>query len=356
MLPRGTEHALRLFVVPARCSLPPGSCSRTDGRAQTAAAGRAAGEGARGGARRRLGRRRDARPAGRQRGRRRHRALAAAARRRRDAGRSTQPFLARHPDWPGLETLRRAGRAADAGGPRRRRGHGLLRRRAAADRHRARCGSADALAASGQGRRGRGGDRARLARDLDGRGRAEARPRADWSGTIKPHHVARLDNALWHGLDRRGRGDAAAGRSRTGRRSPGRRIAARRDADGLQRADPGGAGGAARRPGPRLRALPLPRREGPLGRGRGVSARRTRPRPRRSGGRRCGWSAAPTSRARRCAGARWTTAYRLAARSFGDEGADYADAEWLAGLHRADPDGRPGAGGRAFPALPRGGR
>ena len=141
----------------------------------------------------------------------------------------------------------------------------------------------------------------------------------------------------------------------TGRRSPGRASLTRRDADGSAGGDPGGAEAAARRPGPQLRALPLPGRARAAGTRPRSTCWRPRPRPRRSGARRCGWSAAPTSRARRCAAATSTTAYRLAAQSFGDEGADYADAEWLAGFIALTRMDDPDAGRRAFPALPVGG-
>ena len=47
-----------------------------------------------------------------------------------------QRFLELHADWPGLAAMRRVGRAADAVGQAPERGLRLLRRRAAADRHR----------------------------------------------------------------------------------------------------------------------------------------------------------------------------------------------------------------------------
>ena len=111
---------------------------------------------------------------------------------------------------------------------------------------------------------------------------------------------------------------------------------------------------AARRSRPRLRALPLPGRRRGAGRTPRTTCSRSPARPRRSAGRSCGWSAAPTSPGRRSRTARSRAPTPSRAQSFGSVGRRLRRRRVGRGLHRADPARRPGGGDRAFPPLPGG--
>ena len=179
-------------------------------------------------------------------------------------------FLARHPDWPGLQTLRRAGERQMPEGMPPERGHRLLRRRAAADRHR--------LAAAGRGAGGerprgggRGGDRPRLARVLDDRAGAQRHAGALARGGDAAHE-ARLDMLLWRGLTSEAEAMLPLV-DEDWQRLAQARIACPARRGGAAVPDQHRAGAAEGRPGPRLRALSLPGREGALAGGRGLSPR-----------------------------------------------------------------------------------
>ena len=95
---------------------------------------------------------------------------------------------------------------------------------------------------------------------------------ARWKAVLAPHHAARLDMLLWRGLT----GEAQAmlplvDADHAGAGAGAHRGAPRRG--GAAVPDQPGAGGPEGRPRPRLRALPLPRRQAPLAGGRGLSAR-----------------------------------------------------------------------------------
>ena len=239
-----------------------------------------------------------------------------------------EQFLAGHPDWPGLEVLRRsAERLMPEGLPPARvtaffagrspqTGIGALR-------------LADALAETKRGKQAEAVI-ARAWRETSMSPSEQKLFRAYWSGTIKPHHVARLDHALWQGWTREA--EAMLPLVDPGWQALGRaRLMTRRDAAGLQAA---------------IQAVPKALRGDP-----GLSFERYLYRVEK--GR---WEeaeeyllAASSSEAalgrpemwmeRRANLARQAlrrgdveAAYRLAAQSFGRDGPEYSDAEWLAGF------------------------
>jgi soluble lytic murein transglycosylase len=158
----------------------------------------------------------------------------------------------------------------------------------------------------------------------------QKRFRSDWSGTIRPHHVARLDHVLWQGWTREA--EAMLPLVDPGWQALGRaRLMTRRDAAGLQTA---------------IQAVPRPLKGDP-----GLAFERYlyRVSKRR-------WDEAETYLLAKSTSAEalgrpemWMerranlarqalqrgdveAAYRLASRSFGSAGPDYADAEWYAGF------------------------
>ena len=94
-------------------------------------------------------------------------------------------FIARHPDWPGLQTLRRAGERQMPEGCRPRRSSpssAASRRRPAP----ARCASPRRWPTGGRSGRGRGRDRPRLARVLADRPASAPPCCSDWREVVAP--------------------------------------------------------------------------------------------------------------------------------------------------------------------------
>jgi peptidoglycan lytic transglycosylase len=140
-------------------------------------------------------------------------------------------FLARHGDWPGLATLRRAGeRLMPAGLPPEEvfayfgerapeTGIGALR-------------LAAALADDGQGKAAEAAI-VRAWRELSLSPSEQKLFRAEWSGTIKPEHEVRLDNLLWQGWTREAEAMLPLV-DEDWQKLAQARIATRRDSEGLQ--------------------------------------------------------------------------------------------------------------------------
>lgn len=247
-------------------------------------------------------------------------------------------FLVRHPNWPGLATLRRAGERLipesaspetvtawfDGRAPQT--GAGSLRLAAALS------AEGDTTAAEAEAVRGW--------RSLSLSPGEQAAFRSRWGAVLAPHHVARLDMLLWQGWTQEAEAmlplvDAdwqALARAR---------IATRRDAEGLQSA---------------IWAVPKPLKKDPglafeRYRYRVTKARwdeaeqylRTASTSAEALGRPEMWMPRRANLARQAlARDDVDGAYAIAAGSFGSSGSDYADAEWLAGYialtRMQDPD------------------
>jgi soluble lytic murein transglycosylase len=237
-------------------------------------------------------------------------------------------FLDRNADWPGLAVLRRSAERlmpedlepwrVTAFYYRRppETGTGALR-------------LADAYVARGEPRRAEA-EIARAWRELSMSGDEQKLFRAEWSGTIKPHHLARLDNALWQGWTREAEAMLplvdpdwqALGKAR---------LMTRRDAAGLQAA---------------IQAVPKRLRGDPglsferylyrVEKGRWEEAEEYLLKASTSKsalGRPEMWMERRANLARQALRrGEVRSAYKLAAMSFGETGPDYADAEWLAGF------------------------
>ena len=239
-----------------------------------------------------------------------------------------EQFLARNPDWPGLETLRRAGErlmpealplervTAFFHGEHPQTGIGALR-------------LGEALKAARRGAEAEAAI-ARAWRELSMSPAEQKLFRAEWSGTVKPHHAARLDNALWQGWTREA--EAMLPLVDPDLQALARaRFMTRRDAAGLQAA---------------IQAVPKALRDDPglrferylyrVEKGRWDEAEAYLLESSTSAaalGRPEMWMERRANLARQALRrGEVETAYRLAAQSFGSEGADYADAEWLAGF------------------------
>lgn len=237
-------------------------------------------------------------------------------------------FLARHPDWPGLAALHRAAeRQMPSGQPpetvlaffagsQPETGTGSLR-------------LAEALATAG--REDEAEAEAIRAWTTFSMTAAERRAMLGrWKAALAPHHVARLDMLLWRGLT----GEAEAMKplvSADWQKLADARILTRRDAEGLQYA---------------INQVPEALRDDPglayeryLYR---VKKRRwqdaedfllERSRSPESLGRPEFWMERRANLARQALeDGQVAEAYAIAAQSFGTSGADYADAEWVAGF------------------------
>ena len=176
---------------------------------------------------------------------------------------------------------------------------------------------AEALTALGRPAEARGAGRGGLARDVAGARRARPRSPSSYPAVVAPLDVARARHAALARPDRprpRGMLERLPADERP---LAAARIAVRTGADGstaLIEALPATLRDAS---GPRLRALSLPRRQGPLGRGGGVSCSNTRPPPRRWASPTSGWSAGPISRATPCGAAKWRRPTRWRRRTSG---------------------------------------
>jgi soluble lytic murein transglycosylase len=237
-------------------------------------------------------------------------------------------FLGRNGSWPGLAALRRAGeRRMPEGlppgevtgffaGRAPETGTGALR-------------LADALKAE---RRGAEAEAvvARAWRELS-LGPAEQKAfRADWSGTIRPHHLARLDNLLWQGWTREAEAmlplvDA------DWQKLAQARIMVRRDAEGLQFAINQVPKELKAHPG-----LAFERYLYRVDKGRWQDAEdfiRHASSSAEALGRPDFWMERRANLARQALeDGDPQAAYRIAAQSFGRDGPDYADSEWVAGF------------------------
>ena len=237
-------------------------------------------------------------------------------------------FLARHPDWPGLQTLRKAGeRVMPSGMPPEQvfaffgteppqTGTGSLR-------------LAEALSTSGR-QEDAVAEINRAWRDYSLTGPERTAILARWKSELKGSHVARLDMLLWRGLT----GEAEAMLPLVDadwQRLAQARIATRGDDEGLQylintvpaklKGDPG---------------LAYERYLYRVKKGRWQDAEAYLLEMSRSAealGKPDMWMDRRANLARQALeDGDVTGAYRLAAQSFGSEGADYADAEWVAGF------------------------
>jgi soluble lytic murein transglycosylase len=256
-------------------------------------------------------------------------------------------FLARHPDWPGLAALRRAGeRQMPSGQPPEtvlaffdgrlpESGTGSLR-------------LAEALSTSGREAEAE----AEIVRAWTTFSMTAAERRAmlgRWNDALARHHEARLDMLLWRGLA----GEAEAMKplvSPEWQKLADARILTRRDAEGLQyaidqvppslRDDPG---------------LAYERYVYRVKKGRWQDAEDfllARSSSAAALGRPDMWMERRANLARQAlADGQVEEAYAIAAKSFGTSGADYADAEWVAGfiaLTRLDDPGKAIAHFRRF--------
>jgi soluble lytic murein transglycosylase len=238
-----------------------------------------------------------------------------------------EQFLWRSGNWPGLEAVRRAGeRRMPEGlppaevigyfeGPPQT-GTGALR-------------LADALKATGRGAEAEA-TIARAWRELSLGPSEQKAFRADWSGTIRPHHVARLDNLLWQGWTREAEAMLPLV-DEDWRQLAKARIAVRRDAEGLQyeinqvpkrlEDDPG---------------LAFERYLYRVSKGRWQDAEDFILEASTSAealGRPEFWMERRANLARQALeDGDVQDAYRIAAQSFGTDGPDYADSEWVAGF------------------------
>ena len=204
--------------------------------------------------------------------------------------------------------------------------------------------------------RGRGRDRPRLARLLDDRPPSGKALLGRWKAALAAAPRGAARHAALARPDRRGRGDAAAGRRRLAGARPGPHRGAPRRRGAAVRDQPGAGGAAATTPASPTSATSTASSKAPLAGGRGLPAREVDARPRRSAGRSCGWSAGPTSRGRRSRTARSRRPTRIAAQNFGSGGADYADAEWVAGFIALTRMDDPETAVEHFRALPGRGR
>lgn len=236
-------------------------------------------------------------------------------------------FLAEHPDWPGLATLRRAGErqmpqglpAAEVVaffGEKPETGTGSLR-------------LAEALRAEGRVEEAE----AEIVRAWTGFSLTGAERRAmldGWGEVVKPQHEARLDMLLWRGLTN----EAEAMLRLVGedwQKLAQARIATRRDAEGMQylinnvparlKNDPG---------------LAYERYRYRVQKGRWQDAEAYILEKSTSAtalGRPEMWLERRANLARQALeDGDVRGAYRIAAQNFGSEGADYADSEWVAGF------------------------
>lgn len=237
-------------------------------------------------------------------------------------------FLARNPDWPSREIMRRAAERrmpmalparevfAFFGAERPQTGVGSLR-------------LAAALVASGR----RSAAEAEVVRSWREHSLSVAEQRAfreRWGAAIAPHHVARLDNLLWQGWTNEA--EAMLPLVDEGWQKLARaRIMTRRDADGLTAA---------------INAVPAALKDDPglayeryryrVQKGRWDDAEaflREASSSREALGRPEMWMERRANLARQALRRGDVEgAYALAANSFGESGAAYADAEWLAGF------------------------
>lgn len=242
--------------------------------------------------------------------------------------RDYEDFVLRNADWPGLRTLRRAGErlmpedlpAAEVfaffGGEPPQTGTGSLRL-AAALTATGRAPEAEAEAVRGW-------------TELSLGPTEQAAFLAAWGEVLAPHHADRLDTALWQGWTNEA--EAMLPLVDEDRQALARaRIATRRDAEGLTLA---------------IRAVPRKYRGDP-----GLAFERYRYRVEKGRwddaedyllgkstseaalGRPGMWMERRANLARQALRrGEVDRAYRLAAKSFGTDGADYADSEWLAGF------------------------
>jgi peptidoglycan lytic transglycosylase len=247
-------------------------------------------------------------------------------------------FLSRNANWPGLATLRRAGERliprglppseviAYFGGRPPETGIGALR-------------LAAALADQGDGKAAEA-EIARAWRELSLSPSEQKLFRAEWSGTIRPEHLARLDNLLWQGWTREAEAMLPLV-DEDWQKLAQARIATRRDAEGLQYAisqvpaqlkgDPG---------------LAYERYLYRISKRRWQDAEDFILESSRSAdalGRPDMWMDRRANLARQALeDGQPVAAYRIASRGFGTTGADYADAEWVAGFvaltRMNDPD------------------
>ena len=205
----------------------------------------------------------------------------------------------------------------------------LLRGRVAADRHRLAAPRRGALDQRPRAR-GRGRDRPRLARLFDGRSRAAGGDGALEGGArAAPRGAAR--HAALARPDRRGAGDAAAGRRRPGGARPRpHRGAPRRG--GVAVPDQPGAGGATGTTPASPSSATSTASTSAAGRRPRTTCARSRPRPRRSAGRSSGWSGGRTWRGRRSRTARSRPPTRSPRGTSAAAAPNTPTAEWVAGF------------------------
>ncbi len=237
-------------------------------------------------------------------------------------------FVADNPDWPGLALVRRNGErrmpaglgfeevTAFLGDAPPQTGSGSLR-------------FAEALAAAGREAEA-DAEVGRAWRELSLTPHEAGRFREDWAVAIAPHHVARLDNLLWRGLTR----EAEAMLDLV---DPGlaklaeARIAVRRDAEGLMARIASVPGDLKADPG-----LAFERYLYRVNKGRWDEAEAYLLEMSTDAavlGRPEMWMERRANLARQVLRrGEVDAAYRLAAKSFGTEGADFADSEWVAGF------------------------
>jgi len=237
-------------------------------------------------------------------------------------------FMARNPDWPAMETLRRnAERAMPKGlAP------ATVTRFFAARPPVTGTGSlrlAEALAASGRAPEAEAEiTRAWTTFSLTAAERSAALAR--WKPVLRPAHVARLDMLLWRGLTAEAQAMLPLV-PEDWQKLAQARIATRRDAEGLQYA---------------INTVPAALKEDPglayeryryrVTKGRWQDAEAfllARSTSRTALGRPEFWMERRANLARQALeDGDVRGAYRIAAQSFGSDGADYADAEWVAGF------------------------
>ncbi len=237
-------------------------------------------------------------------------------------------FIARHPDWPGLATLRRAGERQMPSGMPPAEVFGFF----AGDPPQTGIGSlrlADALAASGREPEAEA-EVLRAWTSFSMTGAERAAVLARWKPVVAPASEARLDMLLWRGLT----SEAAAMLPMV---SPDwqllaqARIACRRDSEGLQYAINQVPAALKGDPG-----LAYERYLYRVAKGHWQDAEDyllEMSRSARALGKPELWMPRRANLARQALeDGDVAAAYRLAARNYGSSGADYADAEWVAGF------------------------
>jgi soluble lytic murein transglycosylase len=242
--------------------------------------------------------------------------------------REYEAFLARRPDWPSLEAVRRAGeRQMPSGRPPEQvlawfanqppqTGTGSLR-------------LAEALAESGREAEAVA-EAVRAWREFSMTGAERKAMLARWEEVLAPHHEARMDMLLWRGFTAEAEGMMPLV-SPDWQKLAQARIATRRDAEGLQYLINTVPAALENHPG-----LAYERYLYRVDKGRWQEAEdylREKSRSAEALGRPELWMERRANLARQALeDGQVEEAYAIAARSFGSGGPEYADAEWVAGF------------------------